>query len=234
MELKAYGKVLLYGGYSLLETFDGKSGIGLVLNVNKGTSAEITKLDYNDCIIEVPRKEILVKGKIEDNRLVIEEHKYLKFVIDAVKTTVSHIKKEGGLHISLENDKELGYYKVKTGIGSSATSTVVTVASVLCANGIDPIKNKDLVFKLANISHRNVQEKIGSGFDISCAIYGSQFYRIPSEEEDFHERITSRQSIFLDYLKILMAFSGKSASTVNLVKNIGKYKEKIGKNILIL
>ncbi|MBT4351830.1 hypothetical protein HOD20_04830 [archaeon] len=226
MKLKAHGKVLLYGGYSILETFDGKGGIGLVLNVNKGTFADITKLDYNNCIIEVPRKEISVSGKIENNDLIIEDHKYLKFVIDAIRTTIKHLKKEGGFSISLENDKELGYYKMKTGIGSSATSTVVTVASVLFANGINPIENKELVFNLANQSHRNVQEKIGSGFDISCAVYGSQFYRIPIKGETTHTKITSRQHMFPDYFKILIAFSGKSAFTVNLVKNVRKYKEE--------
>ena len=32
--------------------------------------------------------------------------------------------------------------------------------------------------------------------------------------------------MFPDYFKILIAFSGKSAFTVNLVKNVRKYKEE--------
>jgi phosphomevalonate kinase len=81
----------------------------------------------------------------------------------------------------------------KTGLGSSAAMTTSVVASLLHylgavyipfpgnksyengnGNGIN--NGLDLVHAIAQSAHCIAQGKIGSGFDVSSAVYGSQKY----------------------------------------------------------
>jgi len=73
----------------------------------------------------------------------------------------------------------------KTGLGSSAAMTTSLVACFLLhlqavvPNGPHSIEIEDLalIHNLAQLAHCAAQGKIGSGFDVSAAIWGSQLYR---------------------------------------------------------
>ena len=72
----------------------------------------------------------------------------------------------------------------KTGLGTSATLVATLVAGLLIHHGmIVPTNNvigeQDLILvdKISQLSHSMAQGKIGSGFDISAACFGSQVYR---------------------------------------------------------
>ncbi|XP_061358277.1 phosphomevalonate kinase, peroxisomal isoform X2 [Gastrolobium bilobum] len=76
----------------------------------------------------------------------------------------------------------------KTGLGSSAAMTTAVVAALL--HYLDVVKlstskdhqerkdieDLDLVHKIAQTAHCIAQGKVGSGFDVSSAVYGSQRY----------------------------------------------------------
>ena len=78
----------------------------------------------------------------------------------------------------------------KTGLGSSAAMTTAVVAALLHYLGVvnlsafseDPHQqNKDsmdldVVHMIAQSAHCIAQGKVGSGFDVSSAVYGSQRY----------------------------------------------------------
>lgn len=69
------------------------------------------------------------------------------------------------------------YTNGKTGLGSSSAFTAACMQCILKAQGI---MNKDLVFKLALEAHNRAQGKVGSGFDVAAAVYGSILYsRMP-------------------------------------------------------
>lgn len=63
----------------------------------------------------------------------------------------------------------------KTGLGSSAglVSVVVTALLVHFTGSLDP----HLVHNLAQVAHCYAQKKVGSGFDVATAVYGSIIYR---------------------------------------------------------
>ncbi|CBQ68185.1 related to ERG8-phosphomevalonate kinase [Sporisorium reilianum SRZ2] len=73
----------------------------------------------------------------------------------------------------------------KTGLGSSAAMTTSLVACFLLhlqaviPKGPDSLETEDLalIHNLAQLGHCAAQGKIGSGFDVSAAIWGSQLYR---------------------------------------------------------
>ncbi|CAX42056.1 phosphomevalonate kinase, putative [Candida dubliniensis CD36] len=66
----------------------------------------------------------------------------------------------------------------KTGLGSSA-GLVSVVATSLLSHFIPNVVNehKDILHNVAQIAHCYAQKKIGSGFDVATAIYGSIIYR---------------------------------------------------------
>ncbi|XP_059275586.1 phosphomevalonate kinase, peroxisomal isoform X2 [Lycium ferocissimum] len=67
----------------------------------------------------------------------------------------------------------------KTGLGSSAAMTTAVVASVLHYLGVvnlSSLADVDVVHVIAQTAHCIAQGKVGSGFDVSSAVYGSQRY----------------------------------------------------------
>lgn len=63
----------------------------------------------------------------------------------------------------------------KTGLGSSAALVTALTAALLQAFHPDP--NDIVIHNLAQASHCAAQGKIGSGFDVAAAVYGSCLYR---------------------------------------------------------
>lgn len=66
----------------------------------------------------------------------------------------------------------------KTGMGLSAGMVAVVSAALLCAIlGKLAAELQDVVHNVAQIAHCDAQGKIGSGFDVAAAVYGSIIYR---------------------------------------------------------
>lgn len=69
----------------------------------------------------------------------------------------------------------------KTGLGSSAALTTSLVSSLLLHLGVvRTLENDDdlaLAHNTAQLAHCAAQGKVGSGFDVSAAVWGSQIYR---------------------------------------------------------
>ena len=68
----------------------------------------------------------------------------------------------------------------KTGLGSSAAMITSLVGSLLVFFDIcdvNSLQGKQWIHHLSQFCHCLAQGKIGSGFDVSCAVYGSHIYR---------------------------------------------------------
>lgn len=80
----------------------------------------------------------------------------------------------------------------KTGMGSSAALTTSLVGALLqwfgvialpteqqadSSNSSDTAESRRIVHNLSQLVHANAQGKIGSGFDVAAAVYGTQLYR---------------------------------------------------------
>jgi len=69
----------------------------------------------------------------------------------------------------------------KTGLGSSAAMVTSLVASLLVHLGVvgpkaTEMKDREIIHRVAQFVHCLAQGKVGSGFDVSSATYGSQKY----------------------------------------------------------
>ncbi|MQL73304.1 hypothetical protein Taro_005654, partial [Colocasia esculenta] len=104
----------------------------------------------------------------------------------------------------------------KTGLGSSAAMTTSVVAALLHYLGVvnlqssarkslvDNDSDLDLVHVIAQCAHCVAQGKIGSGFDVSAAVYGSQRYvrfspTVLSPAQDFVGK--QLQNVIIDIMK---------------------------------
>ena len=81
----------------------------------------------------------------------------------------------------------------KTGLGSSAALTTALVAALLTytapsSDDVSPLPLK-LIHNLGQAAHCSAQGKVGSGFDVAAAVYGSCVYRrfTPAILEDLGE-----------------------------------------------
>ncbi len=229
---KAYGKILVFGAYSILEP----GNIGLVANVDKGTKITVTETDSGRIVFDLKNFKISVYGRVKGHKLKLEKNpEELKFIKSAVERTFEYLKykriKIKDVSLLSINDPELYLgKKQKTGLGSSATATVATVAAMLEEHGIN---DKELVYKISRYAHYKSQGKLGSGFDIASACHGSHFFI--SEEEnldrEFIEYVESdyKKNIQEFYWPLsitpIIAFTGKAASTPKLVNKVLKFKK---------
>lgn len=93
----------------------------------------------------------------------------------------------------------------KTGMGSSAALTTSLVGALLHGLGIIAIDSTGLdrqnvctvVHNLSQLAHCIAQGKIGSGFDVSAAVYGSQIYqRFDPKQFDLDREASSGEKLY--------------------------------------
>ncbi|MFH1254422.1 MAG: hypothetical protein V1646_03260 [bacterium] len=201
IEVKAPGKIMLAGEWSILEP--GHSCI--VLPVNKFVTARIQeskKIIFNSDYIGL--KNVVLRWSLDHlmSHLIIEsslsEQLSAKFNICfcAIKNCLQFLTEQGVVikPFELSVCSELSCIKIddsnfsKPGLGSSAAVTVAVCKAILkfhdfdidsvCHPDLDSgsincitFHNLELVFKLACLSHYFASGKLGSGFDIACSTY---------------------------------------------------------------
>ena len=82
VSVKAYGKVLIFGAYSILEP----GNIGLVVNIDKGTTATAQETQSGRVIIDLQNFQIQVYGVVRDGKLELTKNpEIVRFIENAVK-----------------------------------------------------------------------------------------------------------------------------------------------------
>lgn len=132
----------------------------------------------------------------------------------------------------------------KTGLGSSAGLVSVITGSLLSVfkkSSLDEIKDK--IHNLAQISHCYAQKKVGSGFDVAAAIYGSIIYRrfhasvideyFQNPKQEKLQEIVNNQWDFKHVrcalppgIKLLMGDISGGSETPKLVSKVLKWKNE--------
>ena len=181
-QAKAPGKILWIGGYSVIE----RPNISMVTTVDAYVHVHVRHIEGNRIILSTPQMKLHIKGGIDPDtgKISAEFRKESLLLKSSVEIASRYISgkgiKLGGMEITTENDPEFSYTigndKVaKSGLGSSAAVTVASIAAILRAYGLDPNEN-DALHKLAQVAHSIATGKVGSGFDIAAATYGSIIY----------------------------------------------------------
>jgi phosphomevalonate kinase len=186
-EAKAPGKVLWLGGYSVLE----RPNVGYVTAIDAYVHADVNLLEGDSEIhIKAPDFNLEKDGTLDPRtgKIYIERVKELNLLITTAEISLSYVISKGfkpeGIRIETMNDKAFAYRvggngdnkKVsKSGMGSSSAVTVALAAAILRSYGLD-VNENDALHKIAQLSHSVATGKVGSGFDIAAATYGSIIY----------------------------------------------------------
>lgn len=206
---KAPGKILWLGGYSVLE----RPNISFVSAVDAYVTADLKIRTDQEVDINAPQLNLSSKGKVDKStgKISMNVQKELLLLKTAAEISSRYIAGLGhqisGFSITTKSDDAFAYSLsagkvVKSGLGSSAAVTVATVGAVLKAFGINPSEN-DTLHKLAQAAHSMATGKVGSGFDIAAASFGSILYTRYSPEivKDLPANYTNAQLLDLARMK---------------------------------
>lgn len=199
MEVTAPGKVLLLGGYAVHEFHPALSialtdgnGLGVVARGAVGGTHRIISKEYcidSEIALDKPAYYISKATTVE------------RYSFCAYQITAAYLRSKGKTlqptKIELSNSKIFGGKDEKSGLGSSAASTVALVACLLECNGMTIEENRELINKLAQLSNHIASEKTGSGFDTATSTFGSiqyvrfakEIFNVPITEENFDSTI---------------------------------------------
>ncbi len=168
-EITIPGKVLFFGGYSVLLQGHVSLSIAVVDKKGKGVSAR-GKIGAERIIS--PQFNIDTIPDIENGELVS-----YAYVIGSTYLKMHNTWKP--VRIELNNSSIFGRGEEKSGLGSSAAATVAVIKTLFLANKIDPETHRETILKLSQLAYGWFSGKIGSGFDISTSCMGQTivYYR---------------------------------------------------------
>eukprot|EP01029_Cantina_marsupialis_P003824 TRINITY_DN13854_c0_g1_i1.p1 TRINITY_DN13854_c0_g1~~TRINITY_DN13854_c0_g1_i1.p1 ORF type:complete len:436 (+),score=72.96 TRINITY_DN13854_c0_g1_i1:221-1528(+) len=195
--VSASGKVLVCGGHLILDEDN--------LGVTFGLSARFRSIfshntPFTDKREDIERTTVKVKSGLydevydfslnwKDNSFEDHSSKQNTFVKASLKTVFDYIQLIGHKSITscIEIDL-LGHGAFvsksgKTGLGSSAAMVTSIICGTMKATGLisdlNPLTSPrilNILYNLSTIAHCLAQGKLGSGFDTSCAVFGSQVF----------------------------------------------------------
>lgn len=168
-----------------------------------------------------------------------------------------HTQQNTSIRKSANNVKQFLYHEqkiteiAKTGLGSSACLTSVVVTALISQFKPEYVDNKTILHNLSQIAHCKAQGKIGSGFDVAAAIYGSIKYRRfpPQLIEQFLEDPESTNLVELvekewdfthepcalpPHIRLLMGDIDGGSETPKLVSTVMKWRNQQPKESLEL
>ena len=244
--VSAPGKLMLSGEWSILE----KNTKCIVLAVQQRVYASIQ--DSNEILVRLKDFGIESKAKIADNSVEFDNNDsnltFTKYAIDttiqylhSLKRKIKSFQLDTWGDINTVKNDETGQ-EMKVGFGSSAAAVVAIVSALLEFHGIscNSLSEKEVVFKLAIISHYFGQGKIGSGFDVAASTFGGVLVYKRFDPEWLHNKILVNSVLeivnmswpLLHYkglelptdLHMMVGFTGTSASTKKLVSQMKIFK----------
>lgn len=222
---------MIAGEWSVLE----EGNPALVMAVNKGVTVEIgesesfmitsASIGVRDHAFDIHKKKIATKMSSK-----------LHLFCTALEAFMHYAGKNAyePICIDITSDITQSASGEKIGFGSSAAMTVALIAAL---NGYyETCLSKQEVFNISFYAHYIAQGKKGSGFDIAASVFGGRivyhkpkvnelptegFWDISMPYPGFSVRQLKRSTIHF-----LVGFSGKSASTPELIDAVNVFKNK--------
>lgn len=237
---KAPGKLYIAGEYAVVE--NGYPAILVALDQFVTCSIEESAAEVGKIISRQYHNNALQWYRLGEQMVVDNRDNPFSYILSAIKVTEEYARSFArelrifDLHIDSQLDSDSGK---KYGLGSSAAVTVATVKA-LCHFYNLPV-TKDETFKLAAIAHFEVQGN-GSLGDVAASVYGGWI-----AYHSFDRQWLAQQRKYLDLrtlvdlpwpdlkieslkapsnLQLLIGWTGKPASTSQLVDKISLFKAR--------
>ncbi|MBI4210834.1 MAG: phosphomevalonate kinase [Candidatus Diapherotrites archaeon] len=243
--VSAPGKLMLSGEWSVLE-----GAPCIVLAVDRRVYA--TASEAKKTTINLEDFYITTDAEIKGTKISFtNDGPRLGFTKHAIEAALEYLK---GKKVKLRNfglKTKSGISKaavkggeVKLGFGSSAAAVVAIASAVLKFHGIgiEKANEREALFKLGIIAHYRAQEKIGSGFDVAASAFGGALVYTRFDAQWLQKELGKKSVCKIVEEKwpllghrniklpggfcIAVGFTGKGASTTELVKKMKKFKEE--------
>lgn len=223
----APGKLILLGEYAVLE-----GAPAIVVAVKRHAQVTIRPSDDATYTINSPGQEwpaqtfeVIVGGKIHFPKATPHVRSKLKFFSAIIETFLQEQKFD--LHpCKIEIDTGAFYLEnqnTKLGLGSSAALSVALIYALLKFAEISHA-DKIAIFRQALRAHYRAQGKLGSGIDIAASTFGGalQYQITPNNPQNaFIEPLEMPAN-----LSMLAVWSGKPASTTELVSRVNAFRKQ--------
>lgn len=239
VSVKVPGKLMVAGEYAVLEPNQPL----IVMAVNR----------YVYCTVEQQEKGKLhlpnlnlneVDWDFCNNKILLNhDDQRLNFVKNSLELSMNFLCENGhelspfSLSVHSELDDNSGK---KYGLGSSAA--VVTAVTSAILQLFDCSITKDTIFKIAAMAH-TVTQQSGSGADVAASTYGGVMKYTSFQSEWLLEKMSGNFSVkkivegdwpyysryslqFPEGVQVFVGWTGKPASTTNLVKEVKKLKRE--------
>lgn len=237
---KAPGKLYIAGEYAVVE--NGYPAVLVALDQFVTCTIEESTQEVGQIISRQYNNDQLSWRRLGDQMVVDKRDNPFSYILSAIRVTEEYARTFSrdlrifNIHIDSQLDSANGR---KYGLGSSAAVTVATVKA-LCRFYNLPV-NKDQIFKLAAIAHFEVQGN-GSLGDVAASVYGGWI-----SYHSFDRQWLAQQRKYLDLktiidlpwpdlniesltapknLELLIGWTGKPASTSQLVDKISLFKAR--------
>jgi len=237
------GKILFFGGYSVLELGHISLSLAVVDDKGNGVTATVEEAD-SDILIA---RQFGLEQKIDSPELIRKNIAASTFFL-----TKLYLKSKGfsNSHIVFLTNSPIFGIEHKSGLGSSAAATVGVVKSLFSANGLNSATHGEAIHKLSQYCGAAFTNKIGSGFDIAtCSAGHSITYRrfnpssinLPSDfknatettakilssiERPWPDLQTRLVSLPSKYDLLFFNIEGGKTSTVSNVRTVGEWKRE--------
>lgn len=234
---RAPGKLYLAGEYAVL---DGCPAI--VVALDRFVTVTITPSTTGGTIRSNGSYDNVVHWTRVGYEMVLDyRDDPLQYTLGAIRVAESYLFDKGikprYYNLTVTNGLA-SKYGDKYGLGSSAAVTVATIKALFAFNGC--ALTKDLLFKLAAISHMRVQ-KNGSGGDIAACVYTGYIAYTAFDKDWLQEEVNDKKICAVaeeswpklnvvpltapDDMDLLIGWTGIPASTPKLVDENAKAKE---------
>jgi phosphomevalonate kinase len=176
MIVSAPGKVLLLGGYAVLEGYPALSiavvdadGAGVKAVSAEGGGHRLISKEFGiDRAVEDPEKAVAQAAGPE------------RFAVCAYSVASAYLREKGkmpgDLVAELDNSPIFGAKDEKSGLGSSAAATVALIGLMMESAGLPVKENREKIHRLAQLAHSMASGRVGSGFDVATSCFGTITY----------------------------------------------------------
>ncbi|MEM2131375.1 MAG: hypothetical protein QXR96_02545 [Candidatus Woesearchaeota archaeon] len=232
MKVKSYGKILIFGAYSILE----RGNLGYVATIDKGNITEVKETDSGKIVIDLKNFQISINGIYKNNFFQLEkENDSLVYIKNAINYSFQYLSfkkiKIKNIILTSVNEPEFNIKNQKTGLGSSSCSVVSAVSAILA---LHDITDRNIVFKISRYAHFKAQNNLGSGYDIAASCFGSHFFISDTlnSNMDFFQYLKKEDNYikkefeFPYLLQPILILLKRQVSTKEFIKKVFNFKEK--------
>ncbi len=159
------GKILLLGGYTVLEPTSPALSLAVLDARGRGVTTSVEK-GARDVLVS---DEFGVRKEIRSPEVIRENVAASAFYM--AKAYLESKGLAGHWEVRVRNSPMFGG-RFKSGLGSSAASTVAVVESLFRASRLDPRSQGETIHKLSQYAYAAYAGRAESGFDIATCAYG--------------------------------------------------------------